>query len=324
MLLALAGLLVVATGAHAQAGTYTNCPKTGDAILVDVSGATCDEARAVATALTPVPGPNVAAALVALGWTPLRIAATGFQSSYDIVATRGLATLLVRRPGQAPDVDGWMAGRELIFARPQLVPGAPAPKGAALCTSGFLIRLGARQGGLTAGHCAGVTKKNASRRRNAALRRPPQPGIVLGAVRRNLLRHARRIDALVLPVPSGTGRPSAAVVDRGLLRPPWFVRGSARPLIGRRVCYSGRTSGPDQCGEIVRSPTPRTRLPCTTITAREGDSGGPVYTAPAADGTVRAVGITTLVVGLLQQMCFTPLEPVLDALDARLVTSAGI
>jgi hypothetical protein len=322
ILLTITGLLVVATGAQAATGQYDPCEKAGDAILVEVSGASCDEARAVATGLAGLPGPNVEPALRAAGWAPLRIVATGFESSYDIVAVRGLATLLIRRPGDAPDVDGWMAGRELILARPQLVPGAPAPKGAALCTSGFLVRLGTRRGGLTAGHCAGLTKKNASRRRNAALRRPPQPGIVLGSVRRNLLRRARPVDALALPVPSGVGRPSAAVVDRGVLQPPWFVRGSARPLLGRRVCFSGRTSGPDQCGVIVRS-FPGTHLPCTTITAREGDSGGPVYTAPAADGTVRAVGITTLVFGLLQSMCFTPLQPVLDGLHATLVTTAG-
>ena len=57
--------------------------------------------------------------------------------------------------------------------------------------------------------------------------------------------------------------------------------------------------------------------------AREGDSGGPVYTRPGSGGTVRAVGITTLVFGLFQTMCFTPIEPVIDALNARLLTVAG-
>jgi hypothetical protein len=321
ILLAAASFVAAAAPAHAQAGRYTSCPKTGDALILDVSGATCPEAQAVATALNGVPAGNVEPALRALGWTTLRAAATGFQSSYDLLATRGLATLLIRRPGDVPDLDGWMAGRELVFSSGQLVPGAPAPKGSAVCTSAFLIRMGTHPGGLSAGHCADVTKRGTTRRRNAALRRPPQPGLVLGGVRRNLLRRARALDALVLPVPSGAGRPSAAVIDRGLFRPPLFVRGSARPLRGRRVCFTGRTSGVDQCGKIVRS-YPGTRLPCTTITAREGDSGGPVYTEPAADGTVRAVGITTLVFGLFQSMCFTPLEPVLDALNAELVTSA--
>ena len=36
---------------------------------------------------------------------------------------------------------------------------------------------------------------------------------------------------------------------------------------------------------------------------------------------MRAVGVTTLVFGLLQSMCFTPIGPVLDALDAELVTA---
>jgi hypothetical protein len=315
-------LLGLAASASAQAGEYVHCDRIGDAILLDVSGASCDDARAVALAFAAAPGADVTATLATLGWAPLRVAATGFESSYDLIATRGLATLLIRRPGDAPDLDGWMAGRELVFARPKLVPGAPAPRGAAVCTSGFLITLRGHPGGLSAGHCADLTKKRTSRRRNAALRRPPQPGIVLGTVQRNLMRRSRPIDALVLPVPTGAGRPATGVIDRGLFSPPWFVRGSARPTLGRRVCFTGRTSGPDQCGKIVRS-YPGTHLPCTTITAREGDSGGPVYTAPAADGTVRAVGITTLVFGLLQSMCFTPLDPVLDALDAKLVTSPG-
>jgi hypothetical protein len=320
LLLTMAALLAAAASAGAQAGEYTHCERTADAILLDVSVATCDDARAVATALAAAPGADLTATLAAVGWAPLRVAATGFQNSYDLIATRGLATLLIRRPGDAPDLDGWMAGRELVFARAKLVPGAPAPRGASLCTSAFLITLRGHPGGLSAGHCAGLTKKRITRRRNVALRRPPQAGIVLGTVQRNLMRRKRRLDALVVPVPTGPARPAAAVIDRGLFSPPWFVRGTARPLLGREVCFTGRTSGADQCGEIVRS-YPGTRLPCTTITAREGDSGGPVYTRPAADGTVRAVGVTTLVFGLLQSMCFTPLEPVLDALNAKLVTS---
>ena len=322
MLLVVTALLVAAAGARAETGEYTPCPRAGDALIVDVSGATCDEAHAVATALAAAPAANVETVLQAAGWTALRVAATGFQRSYDVVATRGLAALWIRRPGDAPDVDGWMAGRELVFSRGQLVGGAPAPRGSVVCTSAFLIRLGRRMGGLSAGHCGGVSKNGTTRRRNAALRRPPQPGLVLGRVRRNLAR-TRSLDALVLPVPSGPGRPSAAVVERSVLRPPWFVGGSARPLPGRRVCFSGRTSGVDNCGKIVRS-YPGTRgVACTTITARGGDSGAPVYTAPRADGTVRAVGIAALVFGLLQSMCFTPLEPVLDALDARLVSYPG-
>jgi hypothetical protein len=318
VLLAIAALLACAATAAAQTGEYTRCAAAGDATIVDVSGATCDVGRAIATALAAAPAADSAAVLRAVGWAPLRAAAAQGQAAFDLVATRGLAALRVRRPGAAPDLDGWSAGRELIFARGRLVGGKPPPRGSVLCTSAFLVLLRGRPGGLSAAHCGGVRGDRTTRRRNAALRRPPQPGIVVGRVQRNLAR-TRPLDALVLPVPSGAGRTAAAVVDRGVSRPPWFVVGRARPLLGRRVCYTGRTSGTDQCGRIVRS-FARVRLPCTTITAREGDSGGPVYTAPRADGTVRAVGITTLVFGLLQSMCFTPLQPVLDALGARLVT----
>jgi hypothetical protein len=96
------------------------------------------------------------------------------------------------------------------------------------------------------------------------------------------------------------------------------------------VCFTGRTSGVDRCGRIVsRGARGAERLlslqagdvvRCTTVPARPGDSGGPVYTPPRPDGTVRAVGITTLIVGVQARMCFTPLNSVLGALRARLLT----
>ncbi|HWC26030.1 MAG TPA: hypothetical protein VG474_05540 [Solirubrobacteraceae bacterium] len=322
ILLAVAVLLTGSATAGAQAGEYLPCDAPGDAILVAVSGAGCDEVSSLAASVVSAPTSAAAGLLRAGGWAPLRAAATDDRRAHDIVATRGLAALRIQRPGAAPDVDGWAAGRELILARGRLVGGKRPPRGSVVCTSAFLVRLGRHPGGLSAAHCGGLRRDGTTHRRNAALRRPPQAGIVLGRVQRNLQRK-RRLDALVLPVPSGPQRPSAAVVNRGVSRPPWFVVGRARSLPGRRVCYTGRTSGVDRCGVIVRS-FPGTRgLACTTITAREGDSGGPVYTYPSARGTVRAVGITTLVFGLLQSMCFTPIEPVLDALDARLVTATA-
>ncbi len=318
-LLAITMMLAGAATAIAQTGAYTECEKSGDARIVEVSGATCDDARAVATALAGVAPANVEGVLRAQGWTPLRATPTGYDDTYELFAFRGRGSLWIRRRGAAPDLDGWLAGRELLFSRDPLVGGAPAPKGTAGCTSGFLISLGGRLGGLSAGHCAGLTKKKTTLRRNAALRDLPQVGLVLGGVQRNLWR-GRRFDALVLPAPSGPGRTSAPVVDRGILASPLFVIGTARAKLGRRVCFSGRTSGIDQCGKIVRSYPGAGGLPCTTIMAGLGDSGSPVYTAPAPDGTVRAVGTATLVFSFLQVMCFTPIEPVLDALNAKLVT----
>ena len=319
-LLAVAIVLAAVGTASAQAPTYTACQRTADTKLVDVSGATCDEARAVATALDAAPTSEAGTALRALGWAPVRATATGNGQSYDLFATRGRAALFLRRLGEPPPtLEGWAAGRELVFSRDQLLVGTPAPLGSAVCTAGFLIRLSGSLGGLSAGHCAGLTRKRTTLRRNAALRETRELSLVVGGVQRNLWRKRRGMDALVLPVPSDPGRPAAPVVDRGILAPPLFVAGSARPKIGRRVCFSGRTSGIDQCGEIIRSYPGTGGLPCTTITAAPGDSGSPVYTAARADGTVRAVGVAVLVFGLLSSMCFEPIGPLLRALDATLV-----
>lgn len=320
-----------AAPAHAR-GEYESCPLAGEALVVEVHGAACAEGAALAERLAGAAAGEVAERTRAGGWSPLRAAALEDGAGYDLVAVAGRRALRLRLPGAAPDLDGWAAGRELIFARRRLVGGRPAPRGAVLCTSAFLVRLGRSIGGLSAAHCGGLRRDGTTHRRNAALRRPPQPGIVVGRVQRNVARRAP-LDALVVPVPSGPARPSASVVDRGVARPPWFVAGVGRPRSGRRVCYSGRTSGADQCGRIVGrrarsaervlSRLAGTRVRCTTITAREGDSGGPVYTAPRRDGTVHAIGITTLVVGLRARMCFTPIRPVLRALRGRLLTYRG-
>ncbi|MEA2156901.1 MAG: hypothetical protein QOE11_3041, partial [Solirubrobacteraceae bacterium] len=246
-------LAAAPAGAQSALGEYQHCGPSGEASVVDVSGATCPEAQAVAAAIVAAPPEGGADVLRAAGWVPLRaLAATG-GDEYDIVATRGRAALRIRRAGIAPDLDGWEGGRELLFARQTLVPGARIPRGAVLCTSAFLVRLpGGSLGGLSASHCGGTRSNGTVQRRNAALRRPPQVGVVLGRVVRNLERN-HPLDALVLPVPSAPNRPFASVIDRGVSRPPWSVGGTARPLSGRRVCFSGRTSGVDQCGRMLGS-----------------------------------------------------------------------
>jgi hypothetical protein len=324
-LLALAVALAAAPSAGARPRPYTPCEKTGGAIIVEVSGATCDDARAVATGLAGVPPAGVEAALRAQGWTPLRATATGFDDSYELFAMRGLAAVWIRERGAPPDLDGWSAGRELLFSRAPLLSGSEPADGTAACTSGFLVRVGGHLAGLSAGHCAGLTRSRRTLRRDAALRDAKLVGLPLGGVQRNLWRkrgsRSSRIDALALPAPSGPGRTSANVIDRGILGAPLPVVGSARARLGHQVCFSGRTSGTDLCGEVIRSFPGTGGLPCTTITADFGDSGSPVYTPPAADGTVRAVGIAVLVFGPLQSMCFTPIGPVLHAMQAELVTA---
>ena len=188
---------------------------------------------------------------------------------------------------------------------------------------------GGRLGGLSAAHCGGLRSDRTVHRRYVGLRRPPQPGIVLGRVRRILTR-SEPLDALVVPVPTFSNRSAEPVIDRGVSRPPWIVTGAKTPASGEAVCFSGRTSGSDRCGRMVGRRARRaervlsvfagTVLRCTTIAAAEGDSGGPVFTAPDENGRTRALGITTLILLDSRQMCFTPIKPVLDGLNARLIT----
>jgi hypothetical protein len=331
-----AALLVGAAPAAAQqtqTGVYTSCAAVGDATIVEVSGASCEEAQAVAAALVAAPAADAGTVLRAAGWVPLRALVAPGGAEHDLVAIRGRAAMRIRRPGLPPDLDGWSAGRELLLARGRLVPGERPPRDAVLCTSAFLISLpSGRLGGLSAGHCAGTRRDGTVQRRNAVLRRPPQPGVLLGRVVRNVAR-TQPLDALVLPVPAGSNRTASAVIDRGVTRPPWSVAGVARPFSGRQVCFSGRTSGIDRCGQTLGAGArPGERLlsvlsgavvRCTNIAAHEGDSGSAVYTAPRPDGSVRAVGIAVIVVGQRSRMCFTPLLPVLHALRAQVVTQGA-
>jgi hypothetical protein len=321
-----------ATPAQAQSSyAYHRCDAVGEANVVAVVGASCAEAEAAAAQVVGKPTAAAGAALRAAGWTPLRAQTTSDRAAYDLVAVRsGGAALRIRRPGLAPDLDGWEAGRELVFARPRLIAGGRVPRGAVACTSAWLVHMpGGSLGGLSAAHCGGLRSDRTVQRRYVGLRRPPQPGIILGRVKQILTR-SRPLDALVVPVPSGANRPTVAVIDRGVSRPPWRVAGLAKPKAGLRVCFSGRTSGIDRCGSMVGRDARRAErilsvfagvvVRCTTIRAAPGDSGGPVFTAPDAGGSVHAVGIVTLIVVSSRSMCFTPLNSVLDGLNARLVT----
>ncbi|HEX6389642.1 MAG TPA: hypothetical protein VFZ89_09350 [Solirubrobacteraceae bacterium] len=316
-----------APAAAADEGSYAFCTPAVGTRVVQVARTTCAEAQRAAVAVGVARGGGEQDALAAVGWTAVR-AADMPGDVHDIVAVRDRAVVRVRRAGAAPDLDGWAAGRELVFARGGLQGGARVPRNAAVCTSAFLIRLNGRTAGLSAGHCAGLRRRdNTAQLHSAGLRRPPQPGIVLGRVLR-LLNRTAPYDALALPAPTGRGRTTVPVVDRGIRRPPWIVAGTARPTSGRRVCFTGRTSGVDRCGRIARNSRGVERLlrrqagvveRCTTIDGAQGDSGGPVYTAPRADGTVRALGIVSLGVGFAGNVCFTPIAPVLERLDATLV-----
>ncbi len=302
------------------------CPAPAGVALELVARTGCAGVAPVVAAIEAHPSADIGPALRATGWSPVsaRPAGTGL---FDLVALRGRAVLRLRLRGQAPDLDGWAAGRELVFAPTRLVGGRPIPRGAALCTSSFLVFWHRRLSGLTAGHCGGLRANGSVVRPFVALRRPPQPGIPLGRISTVVTRHVP-YDALLVPVPVGPNRPVAAIVDRGIARPPWIVAGFAAPRSRLRVCFAGRTSGADRCGKIVDRAGRLTQLValfefgvivvCTDIRAREGDSGGPVYTPGRPDGTVDAVGMVTLVAVSNGDMCFTPLAPVLNSLGAAL------
>lgn len=328
VLAATAASLLLPAAAHGQP-SYTRCTDVPGTSVLQAARIACAAVQPLAARVAAAPATDTPQVLRDNGWTPLRAAPAG-RDGFDLTALRGTAAVRLRRPGTAPDLDGWMGGRELIFSRRQIVGGAPVPSDAATCSSAFLIRWrGGLLGGLSAAHCAGLRRDGTAQRRNAALRRPPVPGIVLGRVQRMVDRTAP-LDALVLPVRSNSRRSAAPVIDRGIGRPPWVVRGTADLTSGRRMCFTGRTSGVDRCGRLRGSGArPAERflslragvvVRCTTARAAPGDSGAAVYTAPRADGTVRALGIATLVVGDRSLLCFTPVRPVLQRVGGAVVS----
>ena len=276
-----------------------------------------------------MPPAGIEAGLAAQGWTPLRASATGYDDSYDLFALRGHAALWIRERGAAPDLDGWTAGRELLFSRGPLAGGAPAPQrddGMHLVVSD---PAGASASPASAsGHCAGLTRGRRTLRRHAALRtsrarwarprrRAAQPVAQAGDVAVTADRRARAARAV-------RSEPHLRARHRPRILGAPAVRHRQRaPAAGREVCFAGRTSGTDLCGDIIESYPGTGGLPCTTITARPRRQRLARVHAAAADGTVRAVGIATLVFGPFQSMCFTPIGPVLEALSAKLVTAAA-
>ena len=137
------GAFALPTQAQAIVGyAYTSCASMAKASIVQVRNAPCAEAETVAGNVAGAPIGDEATVLRAAGWVPLRALPTDdADGAHDLVATRGIAALRIRRSGPAPDLDGWAAGRELLLARPTLVGGKPVPKGAVLCTSSWLVRL---------------------------------------------------------------------------------------------------------------------------------------------------------------------------------------
>ena len=121
-------LLALPVRAQAQVDAYTPCPLVGGAIVFEVSGTTCEDVTPVVSALLAQAPDAAVSVLAGAGWSALRARRAAADGQHDLIAIRGLATLRLRRSGAAPDLDGWQAGRELLFARKRLVGGRPIPR----------------------------------------------------------------------------------------------------------------------------------------------------------------------------------------------------
>jgi hypothetical protein len=267
-------------------------------------------------------------ALKRLGWAVSRVDRMRVDGVpvHRVSATKRGSRISYVRPGGRPEVDGsiYRAGQMLTFDRSRTT-----------CTSAFVLRLRGDGSlvGLSAGHCSA----------GPAYAPPQYPGgppiyvtdtvsrvrgkasTPLGPVRFNANLREPGPDGLVFGL--GNVPFAAQEIDRGA-RSPHRVTGML-PLQdqreGRVVCFTGTVSGVDRCGRIDGASTWfGRRVICARARgtlSRDGDSGGAVYTRPVA-GRVRAVGIVTRssVGGRLRDMCYTPIQYVLEALYAELPT----
>jgi hypothetical protein len=162
------------------------------------------------------------------------------------------------------------------------------------CTAAFAITTDKGASGLTAAHCATGNDPHTGDLVLLELggREPRNRYAVMGVVAATLAKAfddrdavAKGTDAQMFPLGDN---PYEQVIARGN-KTPWKVTGTLPTILqdeGIRVCFAGRTSGADRCGEITGS---MKHLKCTDIKVRGGDSGGPVYTR-ARNGKTRAVG----------------------------------
>jgi hypothetical protein len=184
------------------------------------------------------------------------------------------------------------------------------------CTAAWVLRLraGGPPVGLTAGHCEEHTYiEDLPVLRGYA----GHPASRLGTLLRT---YPDGLDAGIFSIVAEVG--VAQQVERGDRLPRtaigWVRTRDQKP--GDRVCFSGRSSGADVCGRVIKrfAGTPKYAV-CTDVKARHGDSGGPVYT-PGDGATTRAMGVVIVGGGRLtghrNDMCFTPIEAILKAFDA--------
>lgn len=291
------------------------------ALLISVRGSIgCDELRGELAAVLLAPDERVA--LEVRGWRVLRVhrfRADGVGLHQVWAAQGGKRISYVRRGSQLRlGRSVYRAGQSLGF-----------PRTGTTCTSAFVLRLPVDGTllGLTAGHCSSYPFFSASGvfetenvDRVIGFRRTRA---VLGPAVSNAYAGGDGPDAMQFAL-HGAGL-AAQEVDRGN-RAPRRVIGvlpQNRQRKGRAVCFTGITSGIDQCGRIHGQstfPNPVPVICARGVRSRDGDSGGPVYTRPNRRGEVRAVGVLsrTSVGGLGRDMCYTPIQTILERFGAEL------
>jgi hypothetical protein len=291
------------------------------ALRISVRGSIgCDELRGELAAVLLAPDERVALEL--LGWRVLRV--HGFRADgvglHQVWAAQGGKRISYVRRGERPRLGRsvYRAGQSLGF-----------PRTGSTCTSAYVLRLpiDGTLLGLTAGHCSAYPFFSASGvfeteivDRVIGFRRKR---VTLGPAVNNVYAGGDGPDAMEFAL-HDAGL-AAQQVDRGN-RAPHRVTGVlplSRQRKGRAVCFTGITSGIDRCGRIHgRStfPNPVAVICARGVRSRDGDSGGPVYTRPSRRGEVRAVGVLarSSVGGLGRDMCYTPIQTILETFGAEL------
>jgi hypothetical protein len=282
----------------------------------------CDDVRTlIATVLL---ARDEQAAWALQGWRVRRT--NGFRtdgvSVHQVWATRGGDRITYVRRGSRPRVAAkvYRAGQRLGF-----------PRGDNICTSSFVLRQKAEGSllGLSAGHCSDFPRvtNGAFETENVDRAKGDSKFFTLGTAIANSYAGGDGPDAMQFTI-HGAGLAAQEIQrDRGA---PLRVVGVLAPdklSKGRTVCYVGVITGGPHCGRIHGQSNFPQRVPVTCargISSRKGDSGGPVFTRPNKRGEVRAVGVLSRssVGAFNRDMCFTPIQTVLEAFGAELPTGA--
>jgi hypothetical protein len=285
-------------------------------------GIDCAQVRTlIATVLL---APDEQAAWALQGWRVRRT--NGFRTDgvavHQVWATRGGDRITYVRRGGRPRVAArvYRAGQRLGF-----------PGGDNLCTSSFALRqkTDGMLLGLSAGHCSDYPRvsNGVFETENVDRAKGDSKLFTLGTAIANSYAGGDGPDAMQFTI-HGAGLAAQEIQRDG--GAPLRVVGVApwsRLRKGRTVCYVGVVTGGPHCGRIHGQSSFPQRSPVTCargITSRKGDSGGPVFTRPNERGEVRAVGVLSRssVGALGRDMCFTPIQIVLETFAAELPTGA--